>query len=330
MLNGLYILDKGSMNVIYGPTERADIARLINIYMPPLTAQDVKENPSVLKDTDVIMSGWGCIAMTKDILDAAPNLKAVFYGAGSIKSITTENFWDRGIVITSGYAANGIPVSEYTLSQIIFCLKSGWRFAQAIREQRNFRVQLPTYGAYGSTVGIISLGMVGRKVCELLRNLDVNVICYDPFADDDTAAKLGITLCTLEEVFSKSHVVSLHTPLLEQTRGMIRGEHFEMMKPYSSFINTSRGAVIHENEMIEVLKKRPDIQAVLDVTSPEPPTPDSPLYELPNVVLTPHIAGSKDDECRRMGRYMVEELERYLRGEKLLWEITRQIAGTLA
>ncbi|MEN6372733.1 MAG: hydroxyacid dehydrogenase [Armatimonadota bacterium] len=330
MLKGLYILDKGFINVIYGPTEMADIARLINIYMPPLTAQDVKNDPSVLKDADVIMSGWGCIPMTKDILDAAPNLKAVFYGAGSIKSITTEDFWDRGIVITSGYAANGIPVAEYTLSQVIFCLKSGWRFAQSIREQKNNKAQFPIYGAYGSTVGIISLGMVGRKVCELLKNLDVNVICCDPFADDNTAAELGVTLCTLEEVFSKSHVVSLHTPLLEQTRGMIRSEHFEMMKPYSSFINTSRGAVIRENEMIEVLKKRPDIQAVLDVTSPEPPAPDSPLYDLPNVVLTPHIAGSKDDECRRMGRYMVEELERYLRDEKLLWEITRQMAGTLA
>lgn len=330
MLNGLYILDKGAMDAIYGQAEREDIARLVNIYMPPLTAQDVKDDPSVLKDVDVIMSGWGCIAMTKAILDSAPNLKAVFYGAGSVKYITTKDFWDRDIVITSGYGANAIPVAEYTLAQIIFCLKSGWRFARTVKEERGHKTQFPVYGTYGSTVGIISLGMVGRRVCELLKTLEVNVICYDPFADAATASRLGITLTSLEEVFSKSHVVSLHTPLLNETRGMIHGAHFEMMKPNSSFINTSRGAVVREDELIEVLKKRPDIQAVLDVTSPEPPISESPLYDLPNVVLTPHIAGSKDDECKRMGRYMVEELERYSRGEKLLWGITRQIAETLA
>jgi phosphoglycerate dehydrogenase-like enzyme len=111
---------------------------------------------------------------------------------------------------------------------------------------------------------------------------------------------------------------------------MIGREHFETMKPYSSFINTARGAVIRETEMIEVLRTRPDIHAVLDVTHPEPPAPDSPLYILENVTLTPHIAGSKGNECRRMGRYMVDELERYLKDEKLKWEITRQMAAKLA
>ena len=103
-----------------------------------------------------------------------------------------------------------------------------------------------------------------------------------------------------------------------------RSSGIAAMKPYSTFINTSRGAVIRENEMIDVLRQRPDVWAVLDVTYPEPPPPDSPLYTLPNVVLTPHIAGPMDDECRRMGRLILEELQRYLDGKLMKWEITKE------
>lgn len=105
---------------------------------------------------------------------------------------------------------------------------------------------------------------------------------------------------------------------------MITGEHFKLMKSYSSFINTARGAIIREEEMIEVLKERGDITAVLDVTFPEPPVKESPLYSLPNVILTPHLAGSVGQECGRMGSYMLEEFKRYLSGEELKWQVTRE------
>lgn len=98
----------------------------------------------------------------------------------------------------------------------------------------------------------------------------------------------------------------------------------------STFINTSRGAVVEEEEMIEVLRHRADLYAVLDVTFPEPPVSGSLLYDLPNVILTPHIAGSLYNECRRMGSYMLDELRRYLAGDKLLWEITRESVRYMA
>lgn len=330
MLNALYVLDKGAFERIYGLPEREDIARLVNINAAPLDSKDVAANPDVLKNVEVIFSGWGCARLDQQFLDAAPNLKAIFYGAGSIRGIVTEEFWDRDIVITSAYAANAVPVAEYTLSQILFCLKSGWQYARTTRLDHNYGTRHPIHGAYRTTVGIISLGMVGRKVCELLKGFDVEVIAYDPFAPDELASELGVTLCSLEDIFARSHVVSLHAPNLSETQGMIRKEHFQAMQQYSSFINTARGAIVREDEMIEVLADRPDIQAVLDVTFPEPPAADSPLYDLPNVTLTPHIAGSVGDECRRMGRYMIDELERYLKGEKLHWAISREMAKKLA
>ena len=181
-----------------------------------------------------------------------------------------------------------------------------------------------------STVGIISLGMVGRRVCELLQHFDLHVLAYDPYADAHCAEQLHVQRCSLDDIFRRSDVVSLHAPWLKQTEGLIAGAHIASMKPKASFINTSRGAIVRENEMIDVLRRRPDLQVVLDVTWPEPPEPNSPLWTLPNVALTPHISGSMDRECRRMGRAMIDECKRFLRGEKLLWAITREMVPNLA
>lgn len=323
MLKGLFVLGAGNYERIYGPAEQGDIRQLVEIYAPPQTAADVTANRAILQNADLIFSGWGGPCLDADFLAAAPRLKAVFYGAGSIRGIVTDAFWERGIVITSAAAANAIPVAEFTLSQIIFCLKHGWYHALEMKRNGQKVKRRAVPGAYGSTVGLISLGLIGRRVAELLKLLDVKVIAYDPFVPAQTAAELGVELVGLDEVFERADVVSLHTPWLKETEGMITGAHFARMKPNAAFINTARGAVVREDEMIAVLSQRPDICAVLDVTYPEPPIPRSPLYTLPNVVLTPHIAGSQGPECWRMGRYMVDELRRYLDGAPLRYAITQ-------
>jgi phosphoglycerate dehydrogenase-like enzyme len=330
LLKGLYVLGEGAFEGIYSLRERGQIGRLVDIFAPLLTADMVAENPAILDEADVIFSGWGCPKFDSSLLSAASQLKIIFYGAGSIRSVVTEEFWNSGLRITSAYAANAIPVTEYTLSQILFSLKLGWHHALAIKRDGKYPQKNIVPGAYGGTVGIISLGMIGRGVCELLRGFDVNVIAFDPYAEKDVEEKLNIQLCSLEEVFSTSDVVSLHTPWLPQTEGMIKGIHFEMMKTNASFINTARGAIVREAEMTDILRKRSDIFAILDVTYPEPPLPESPLYTLPNVILTPHIAGSMDRECNRMGKFMADELIRFLNGEKLLWEIDREKAALMA
>ncbi len=311
-LRGLYLLHDDAFERIYGPDQQRDIAELVDIVGPQMNAEQVAGDPSVLADVDVILSGWGMAPMDEAFLAAAPNLKAVFYGAGSIRNFVTDASWDRGVVVTSAYAANAVPVAEFTLAEIIFSLKRGWYFMRTVRKDHAYPPRVGVPGAYGSTVGLVSLGMIGRMMAERLQQLDVHVIAYDPFASAEDAAALGVELCTLDEIFQRSDVVSLHTPWLPETVGLITGEHFAAMKPNSTFINTARGAVVREQEMIDVLVQRPDLYAVLDVVYPEPPASDSPLFSLPNVVLTPHIAGCIETECRRMGNTMVEELRRYL------------------
>ncbi|MDF1514384.1 MAG: hydroxyacid dehydrogenase [Anaerolineae bacterium] len=330
MLKGVFIMNQDAFTKIYGEPEFNRINNLVDIIAPPMTAHGIAENLSILNQVDVIFSGWGMVKLDEKLLQAAPRLQVVFYGSGSIKGFVTEKSWDRGIIISSAYAANAVPVAEYTLSQILFSLKHGWYYVNAIKQTGKYPEKTPVPGAYNSTVGIISLGMIGRMVVEHLKRFDLNIIAYDPYVTPENGAKLGVTMHSLESIFKKADVVSLHTPWLPETAGMITGAHFASMKNGSTFINTARGAVVKELEMIDVLHQRPDIFAILDVTYPEPPTPGSLLYSLPNVILTPHIAGSMFTECRRMGSYMVDELERFLARQPLQWSISREKAKVMA
>jgi phosphoglycerate dehydrogenase-like enzyme len=328
MKKAVYILSDRARNLIYGVPEREEISRIVELAGGPYTKESIPENLENLKDVEIIFSGWGGPKIDGAFLRHAPNLKVVFYGAGSVRPVVTDEFWDRGVRITSGYGANAVPVAEYTLAATVLCLKNAWALNRKISAERTFSSEFPgpsVPGTYGTTVGIVSLGMVGRGVCKMLKNLDVRIIAHDPYTTPEQARQAGAdSLCSLEEIFSSSDVVSLHAPLTAETENMVRGRHFRLMKKGASFINLSRGGVVHQGEMIEFLKVRPDIQAVLDVSNPEPPEAESPLYDLPNVFFTPHIAGSLGEECRRMGQFMIEECRRYLAGEPLRWEITRE------
>ena len=172
--------------------------------------------------------------------------------------------------------------------------------------------------------------MIGRLVRERLRPFDVEVLAFDPFVTREQATALGVEMVSLEEIFRQCDVVSLHTPWLKETEGMITAALLDQLKPGATFVNTARGAVVNEADLIAVMTRRPDLTAVLDVTHPEPPVAGSPFYTLPNVILTPHIAGSKDRECRRMGSLMIEEFDRWSRGEGLKWGIDKAKAALLA
>ncbi len=327
---GLFVLLQERYDRVYGGGPGEEIAGLVDLVAELQEPDALRNDLRPLKNVELLFTSWGAPRADEPLLAAAPNLKIIFYGAGSVRSVVTEAMWDRGVRVVSAWAANGVPVAEYALSQILFCLRCGWQSAAMTRNSRTFSAVSSPPCAFGSTVGIISLGMIGRLVCEHLKRFDVDVIAYDPCISGQEAEEIGVELCGLGDVFRRADVVSVHTPWLKETEGMITGEHFASMKPNASFINTSRGAVVREAEMIEVLRSRPDLHVVLDVTHPEPPEEGSALYDLPNVTLTPHIAGSLGPECRRMGWYMVDELRRYLSGEPFRWEITREKAAIMA
>jgi phosphoglycerate dehydrogenase-like enzyme len=284
----------------------------------------------MLSEVSVLFGGWGTPQITQELLIALPRLKAVFYAGGSVRHLPCETFWQRDIVLSSAWGANAIPVAEFTLAAILFCLKDVFRLGRSIHENGAWPERPNVSGAYHTTVGLISMGMTARVLRDRLRAFDLNVISYDPFLDEAEAKRLDVERVTLEELFTRADVVSLHAPLRSETEGMIGRSLFARMKKGASFINTARGAIVRENEMIDVLKERPDLFAVLDVTHPEPPLQGSPLYSLPNVFMTPHMAGSWGGELTRMSVFMADEFERYLGGQPLLWQITREQIDRMA
>ena len=298
--------------------------------MVDMTPPEIGRHPELLAEAEAIFSGWGAPRMDAEFLAAAPRLHTVFYGAGSVKGVVTDAFWERGLAIASAYAANAVPVAEYALAQILFSLKLGWRFARETRALGKYPPRNEVPGALGTTVGLVSLGMIGGMVARHLQAFDLKVLAYDPCCTAERARELRVELVSLDELFARGQVVSVHTPWLKETEGLLRGQHFAALPRDATFINTSRGAVVCEPEMLAVLQQRPDLQAVLDVTYPEPPVAGSPLYSLPNVILTPHIAGSMNRECARMGQYMLDELARHQAGEPLRWQISREAAARMA
>ena len=315
---------------VYREAERERIAALADLREPAATKQQLEADPSLLAGVEVVLGTWGMPRLEGALLEAASDLRLVLYGAGSIRGFMTEAAWERGVEVCSAWTGNAVPVAELTLSQILFSLKLGWQHVRTVKSKRKWSQIHPMPGGYGSTVGLVSLGAIGRRVVEHLSRFDVRVIAYDVKPDAELSERYGVRYVELEELFAEADVVSLHTPWLKETEGLITGSLVGSMKRYATLINTSRGAVVDEAGMIEVLRERGDLTAVLDVTYPEPPATDSPLWELDNVVLTPHIAGALDGEHQRMGRMMVDELERYVGGEARRFAVDRELARTMA
>lgn len=331
MIDGLLIIERQAKSQSsYGTAELAQIAERINLLSPPMDTDAVLAGTEALAKAEVMFCGWGAPKFDQAFLERAPRLKAVFYAGGSVRSVVSPAFWARGIRITSGYAMNGVAVADYATGIILIGLKHGFLHARYARENGRHSRKLPVPGAYESTVGIISLGAAGKALLQRLRGFDMKVIAHDPYVPAQEATKLGVELVGLDEIFARADAISLHTPQLPETIGLIHRRHFECMKPGAIFINTARGAIVREHEMIEVLQQRTDLMAVLDVSDPEPPVDGSPLYSMPNVMLTPHIAGALGRERLRLGRCMIEEFDRWQRGEAMQWEITQKSIVHLA
>lgn len=326
-LNGLYVLDADSLDLIYGPQQRQAIERYVRPVAAPQTRNSLADHPELLADVDVLISGWGAPVIDESFLDAAPLLQAVFYGAGAIGPWATDAVWERNITVTTASSANAVPVAEFTLAMILLGLKRAWPLSKQVHSDLGIGIKEYVPGNYRRTVGLVAFGTIARALRLLLEPFDLDVITYDPFLSASEALECGVRRVSLDELFKLSDVVSLHAPLLPETQRMIRGKHFAEMKPSGVFINTARGDIVHQAELVEVARRRPDLHFVLDVVSPEPLPPDSPLITLPNVWMTPHLAGSVGQECRRMGQCMAEEVERYALGKPLRWAVSQDASA---
>jgi len=330
MMQSLLIGVDNFIEKVYAPDILSQIRSNSQLREPFLDASSVSAHTQTLADVEVIFGTWGMPVLDNSFLDLTPKLRAIFYAAGTVKHFVTDDFWQRDVTICSAWRANALPVAEFTLGAILLSLKNVWAYHRSIRVTRSWENHIPTSGGYHGTVGLVSLGAVGMRVAELLAGFDVDIIAYDPMIDPRRIRDKRIKLVGLEELFHCSDVVSLHAPWLKETEGMITGDLVRSMKPYSTLINTARGAVVNEPQLIEVLRERTDLTAFLDVTHGEPPDPSNPLFDLPNVLLTPHVSGSLGEECQRMGNFMLSEYMRFLHKEPLQHQVTPNMLQSMA
>lgn len=286
--------------------------------------------PDHLAQVEILITGWGAPALTSAMFAQMPRLGAVAHTAGSVKGLLAAAAWPTGVQVTSAVRANAIPVAEYTLGHILLAGKRTLAFEADYRRRRQLEADWYTrtgYGNYGAVVGLIGASHIGRLVADYLRGFDVEVLIYDPFIDSATVAGLGATQVDLEDLFRRSDVVSLHAPDVPATTGMVDATALALMRDGATFINTARPALVDEDALRrELLSGR--LNAVLDVHDSLPQ--DDPLWQLPTVSITPHIAGSQGNELHRLASAAIDDVAAYAAGRAPVHPVDLSALGHIA
>ncbi|TMV47852.1 hydroxyacid dehydrogenase [Paenibacillus mesophilus] len=282
----------------------------------------------LIEGADVAITSWGNTSLTARVLDRAPRLKLVLHAAGSVKPVVTPGLWERGIRVSNATEALGRGVAETALGYTIVSLKDMWRLSAGMRSGGWGPVNR-VREVYGVTVGVVGAGRAGSHYIKLLRNFDVRIMLYDPFVSEARAKELGASKVSFEQLLAESDVISIHVPSLPETRHMFNAEKLALMKDNCVLINTARGSLIDEDALVAELAKG-RLFACLDVTDPEPPAPGHPFRQLPNVVLTPHIAGAVNNGLARIAQSVIRDLDAFVHGSPLSGEVLAEQLNLLA
>jgi phosphoglycerate dehydrogenase-like enzyme len=323
-----YDYPAGDGDVFGGRREK--LAEVAEVYPHVVSGRNFVEHAASLRDVEVIFATWGLPAFTEAHFAALPRLAAVFYAAGNVKAFAAP-LVERGVVLVSAWAVNAIPTAELVLAQILLTCRGYFRGVRQYAATRDPAAAkaFPRTGAAGETIGLIGTGWIARRLTAHLHGFGFRVLASDPFLTPERARELGVERVSLEELFDRSYVVSNHVPDLPSTKGLLGGALFARLREGATFINSGRGAQVVEDELASVLAARPDLTALLDVTFPEPPRAESPLWALPNVVISPHVGGTIGDEVGRLADCVVEEFLAWRAGRPLRYQVTREILETM-
>lgn len=314
---------------VYAKGRWEQVAKLTSLHPEVIDLENFAEHSAHLREAEVIFSTWGFPRFTPAQVDHMESLQAIFYAGGTVQSFGPQ-FLARNVSVVSAWQANAVPVAEFTLAQILLSTKGYFRNVRETGSPHTQRDAFQGPGNFGETIAILGAGAIGTKVIELLQQFQLRMIVYDPFLSAERASRLGVEKVSLETAFEEAFVVSNHVANVPETKRLIHGGLFARMRPGAAFINTGRGETVDEPSMISVLRERPDITALLDVTFPEPPLPDSPFYKMPNVLISGHIAGSINDELVRMADYCIEDFIAFTNNRPLRYAVSAAMLETMA
>lgn len=267
-----------------------------------------------------LVTGWGSPRFTPAVWERADRLRVIAHSAGSVKFLFAREDLDRylhprGITVASANGAIALNVAEYSIGAMIMGARRFPEHVAAMRAGAWGDPAVPHSARYlrGAVVGLLAASSVGREVIRLLQPFDVRVLVYDPYLSQEGAAALGVERVSLEDLFARSDIVSLHAPAIPETRYMVGEAQLRRLRDGALLINTSRGSVLDHDALLREARTG-RLQVILDVTDPEPLPPDHPLRALPNVALTPHQSGAGAYGYARIGEMTLQALRDGLAG----------------
>lgn len=282
---------------------------------------------------DGLVTCWGSPRITDEVLDAAPNLKVIAHSAGSVKGIIKENVLERGIKVSSASIAMAPAVAEFSLILTFLGLRPIHEYDFGMRRADRRWDSQEEFGVgweiASSRIGVVGAGMVGRLYIAKTRALGADVGVYDPYLTGESASELGATKLDLAELLESCPIVVIHAPTTPETHHMIGAAELALMPDNGYLINTARSWVVDQEALLAELRSG-RIRAALDVFDEEPLPLDHPFRSLPNVLLTPHIAGATMQTRDRQGECAVRDLENAFANRRLAHEVTLERYAILA
>jgi len=277
------------------------------------TREELKE---AIRDKDIVFCGWGSTRYDAEILDEAPNLKVIAYVAGSVAAVADAAIYERGIAMLGANCVFAESVAECCICYTMVGLRRIEKYSKLMRDGGWKDSTFYNEGIMDRTVGLVGFGTVAKKFIEFLRPFKTRILVNDDYLTEETAAKYGVEKVSMEEVFRTSDVVSIQHSLTDRTYHLVGREQLEMMKEGALLINTARGSIINETELIDFLQTG-KINAVLDVYEQEPPLPDGILRKLPNVTLLPHMGGPTIDRRAYCTMALADDIRKLFAGTKV-------------
>ena len=284
--------------------------------------------PALLSEADVLLTGWGSPALTEEWLDGARQLKLICHCAGSVRGIVPPTIFARGIKLAHAAPIIADAVAEFCIGLELLWLRKLHQVNWRLRSTGNWN-EMKTFGLeHGhllqvQQVGVVGSGYVAQRHIRLLRAFGARVRVADPYLTAERAAELGVERASMEQVFGESDVIAVHAPKTPETHHLISADLLARIKPGAILIQTSRSWVMDEQALLRELQTGRFFAAV-DVFDKEPQPPDSPFYQLDNVVVSPHLAGATVESYARQGQEMAAEVARFQRGEPLRYQIVAE------
>lgn len=289
------------------------------------SSEELKEK---LKDAEICITGWGTKCLDKEVLETADKLKLVAHTAGSVAGIVSDYLYERGIKVISGNWVFAESVAEGVIGYIICSLRELTYYNDEVKQGRWREGDFFNESILDQSVGLVGFGAVAKYLVKFLQPFRCKIKVYDPYADDKVFTEYGVERGTLEEIFSSSKIISLHVPKTADTYHMIDKKLLSIIKDGALLVNTSRGTVIDEQALVEELEKG-RFKAALDVYEVEPLPLDSKLRTLKNVLTIPHMGGPTIDRRKATTLELLKDIEGFLRGEKLRFNISKSYAQAM-